>query len=309
MDNKSFKTLVEQIDILEEKGLIINDLEYTKNILIRENYFFLVGYRHVFMEEKEKDRYIEGTTFEELYSVFCFDRHFRNILFKNLLIVENNMKSIFSYQLSKKYGYREDDYLKAESFTSDPKRSNQINDVINKMKRQIRNNCLKHTATAHYSNKYGYIPLWILVKVLSFGMIADLYYILKKEDKKSIAEYYKLEVETIEKYLSVLSNYRNLCAHEDIVYDNKTEKIIPNNKYHKLLNIKEENYEYINGKNDIFSVILMLKCLLSSDEFNLMINEISYEIDNLDSRIKSIKIEKILNKMGFVSNWKDIKSL
>lgn len=309
MYNKTFKTLEEQIKILEEKGLVISDLEKTKDILIRENYFFLVGYRHVFMKNNQKDRYVENATFEELYAVFYFDRYFRNILFKNLLIVENNMKSIFSYQLSKRYGYKEEDYLKPESFTSDPKRLNQINDVIYKMKRQIRNNCLKHSATAHYSNKYGFIPLWILVKVLSFGMIADLYYILKKADKESIANYYKLDIQTVEKYLSMLSNYRNLCAHEDIVYDNKTEKIIPDNKYHSLLNIKIEDGEYIYGKNDIFSVILMLKSFLSKDEFILMINEISYEINNLDVNLKSIKIEKILEKMGFVSNWKDIKNL
>lgn len=36
-----------------------------------------------------------------------FDRELRNILFKNLLIIENNIKSIMSYKLSVKYGYKE----------------------------------------------------------------------------------------------------------------------------------------------------------------------------------------------------------
>ena len=102
---KIFKTLDEQIEILKFKGLTINNIEYAREVLLRENYFFLNGYRHVFMKDDDK-KFIEGTTFEELYSLFLFDREFRNILFKNLLIIENNMKYIISYQLSKKYGYR-----------------------------------------------------------------------------------------------------------------------------------------------------------------------------------------------------------
>ena len=49
---KIFKTINEQIDILKDKNLIIEDEEQAKEILLRENYFFLMGYRHVFMKKK-----------------------------------------------------------------------------------------------------------------------------------------------------------------------------------------------------------------------------------------------------------------
>ena len=104
MKDKQFKNLDEQIEIFKYKGLVINNEEYAKEVLLRENYFFLSGYRHLFMDLERPKFYLEGTTFEELYSLFLFDRQFRNIIFKNLLIVENNAKSIMSYQLSKKYG-------------------------------------------------------------------------------------------------------------------------------------------------------------------------------------------------------------
>ena len=38
--------------------------------------------------------------------MFYFDRQLRNIIFKNVLIIENNCKSIFAYVLSQKYGYK-----------------------------------------------------------------------------------------------------------------------------------------------------------------------------------------------------------
>ena len=169
MNKKEFRTLDEQIDILRNKGLTINDEEAAKDVLLRENYFFINGYRNILYTKNRK--FIKGTTFEELYSVFLFDRTFRNILFKNLLIIENNIKSIISYQLSKKYGYKEADYLKPSNFNQNFTDSRRVIDVINKMKRQIRVNGDKHTATSHYINKYGYIPLCILVKVISFSLI------------------------------------------------------------------------------------------------------------------------------------------
>ena len=50
MKTKTFKTLDEQIDILSRKGLVFEDTLNAKSILLRENYFFLSGYRHVFFE-------------------------------------------------------------------------------------------------------------------------------------------------------------------------------------------------------------------------------------------------------------------
>ena len=178
MKRKEFKTLDEQIEILKSRGLVINDIDKTKELLLRENYFFINGYRHIFMKNHKDSLFIPGTTFEELYAVFQFDRSFRNVLFKNLLIVENNLKSIIAYKLSKKYGIREKDYLKPSNFSQDIKKVRQVNDVLNKIKRQIKLNGRQHSATLHYISNYGYVPLWILVKLLSFGMINVLYSIL-----------------------------------------------------------------------------------------------------------------------------------
>lgn len=309
MRKKEFKTLEEQINILRDKGLIINDVDKAENLLLRENYFFINGYRHIFIKSNKDKTFIKGTTFEELYAVFQFDRNFRNILFKNLLIVENNLKSIMSYRLSKRYGIKEKDYLKASNFSQDIKMVRQVNDVLNKIKRQIRINGRQHSATLHYLSNYGYVPLWILVKLLSFGMINELYSILKPDDKLSIAEYYNLDVETLGTYIALLSNYRNLCAHEDIVYEHRTQKMILDTIYHHELGIPIMNDEYIYGKNDIFAVIIMLKCMLDEGNFTDMVNEIEYELSLLDGRVDVIPQSKILDRMGFPENWSEISKL
>ncbi len=309
MKTKEFKTLDEQIEILRNRGLVINDVEKAESLLLSENYFFINGYRHIFLKNHKDSNFIKGTTFEELYAVFQFDRNFRNILFKNLLIVENNLKSIISYRLSKKYGIKEKDYLKPSNFSLDSKKIRQVNDVLNKIKRQIKINGRQHSATLHYLSNYGYVPLWILVKLLSFGMINEFYSILKPEDKLSIAQYYNLDVETLGIYIGLLSNYRNLCAHEDIVYEHRTQKTIPDTKYHRLLDIPMMNDEYIYGKNDMFSVVIMLKQVLNKNDFTDFVNEVNFELSLLDGRVNVIPQSKILDRMGFPSNWEDITDI
>ena len=113
----------------------------------------------------------------------------------------------------------------------------------------------------------------------------------------------------MEDFLPILANYRNLCAHEDIVYEHRTERYISNNKYHELLGIPMMDGEYIYGKNDVFELIIILKHLLKENEFHDMMKEIEYEIEKLDGRIDSIPIEKILDRMGFPVNYMEILDL
>ena len=308
MSAKVFKTIEEQIDILKSKGLIVEDYDKAKEILLRENYFFLNGYRSPFLVTGSK-RFVDGATFEELYALFTFDRYFRNIIFKNILIVENNYKSIYSYVMSRKYGYKEKDYLNPNNFVKGKEKNRQINDLIRKVKRQIRINGYQHEATSHYINNYGYIPLWVGVKVLSFGLMSEMYTVLKDEDKDEIASYYKVSGDELSDYLSILSNYRNLCAHEDIVFNHETQKGIDETRFHNLLNIPKVDDEYIYGVHDIFALIIILKQVLTFTDFKMMMNEIDYEIDWLSSKLRSISVQKVLYRMGFPDNYKQISYL
>lgn len=303
---KTFKTIDEQIEILKSKGLKIDDVDYAKNILLRENYFFLSGYRHLFLKSPKDRMFIPGTDFKELYALFNFDRQIRNIFFKNILIVENNAKSIFSYQLSRKYGIREKDYLNPSNFDKSSDKSRQVNDLLKKIKRQIRVNGGQHSATMHYMTNYGYVPFWVVVKVLSFGLISELFTIMKREDQKEVAEVYGIAPDALLVYLPILANFRNLCAHEDIMYDHRTQRTIEDNKYHAYLNIPKTDGEYIYGKDDLFALIIILKQLLSKDDFTLLINELSYELDILDGKIDTIELDKILDRMGIPANFREI---
>ena len=137
----------------------------------------------------------------------------------------------------------------------------------------------------------------------------ELFSVLKKEDQYDIIEIYGLDLKDFVVYLSILSNYRNLCAHEDIVYENKTQKYIEDSRYHRMLKIPMMDNEYIYGKNDLFALMIIFKSLLKDNEVKDLVEEIDAALSNLEYNLRTIPINKILDRMGFPDNWKDISMI
>ena len=136
-----------------------------------------------------------------------------------------------------------------------------------------------------------------------------MYSILKVEDQKDIANIYEIDPDVFIVYLPILANYRNLCAHEDILYENKTQKLIDDTVYHQLLKIPKEEDVYKQGKNDLFALVIIMKQMLRQADFKNMTIEIDHIIETLNYNIRTIKIEDVLNRMGFPLNWKELANI
>ena len=55
--------------------------------------------------------------------------------------------------------------------------------------------------------------------------------------------------------------------------------------------------------------MIILKNLLSQDTFTMLMNEISYELDRLEGKLRTISIEKVLDRMGFPKNYTELARL
>lgn len=58
---KPAKTIEEQINLLKERGIVINDYEFAKFFLANNNYYRLMGYAYQFKTEQKT--YKENTKF------------------------------------------------------------------------------------------------------------------------------------------------------------------------------------------------------------------------------------------------------
>ena len=87
---KPFKTYEELLLFLrDEKNLTIDNMDTARHILLKTSYFSLIsGYKDTF-KNPTTGKYIDGTTFDDIYRLYQFDNELRSIFLKNILIAEH----------------------------------------------------------------------------------------------------------------------------------------------------------------------------------------------------------------------------
>lgn len=100
---KDFKSLDEQIDLLEKRGLIIYNKDKAKRFLTNTNYYRFSGYYKPFYI-KDTEQFKEKTTFNDIYNLYNFDRELRNLIFSLTEQVEIKFKTWIAYYISENYG-------------------------------------------------------------------------------------------------------------------------------------------------------------------------------------------------------------
>lgn len=228
MEEKTYKTYRQQLAKLRSRGMGIKEGAQgvrAMRILEQENYYNVInGYKSLFLEREATDvldeKYKEGTTFNEVYALYCFDREVRTIYLKFLLKLENSLKTVIAHEFSSVYGH--DNYLKLSNFqstvstdTSDLKyiakthRLDMLKDIdeirrisaeenaeaviklIGDIHQELARQMGKHhNVVTHYMTQHGYIPLWVLVNVLTFGKITNFYLHMKLTDKQRVAKFF-----------------------------------------------------------------------------------------------------------------------
>ncbi|MBS4931703.1 MAG: Abi family protein [Clostridiales bacterium] len=118
MQEKPFKTHDELIELLERRGIDFSSPEsksFTKKKLQRIGYYNLInGYSSLFWDSESIDTYKEGTTVEEIYNLYIFDKKLREIFLRNILSVETNIKSLIAYYFPQEHP--ENQYLTYGNF-------------------------------------------------------------------------------------------------------------------------------------------------------------------------------------------------
>lgn len=301
---KSFKTIEEQIDILISRNMKIN-YKSAYNILVKNNYYYLInGYKDIFIDKKCVDeKYKRDSEFDEIYAIFNFDKNIKVIFLKYLLLIENELDSYIAYEFSKNYGHK--NYLISQNFDNLNLKKIPIQKFINEINLEIRYQYKNsNKMIVHYLDKYNYIPLWVLVRILSFGKISKFYSLMKQGDQNSISKKYNLKPKEFETILHNLTLIRNICAHDEKLYDIVLKNRIMSTKYHKLLKIESINGNYKIGTRDLFSIVIIMKLLLDKNNFVEFYEKIISEINILNKKLISVEIECVLNKMGFSKTYK-----
>lgn len=292
-------------------------------ILHKENYYSLInGYKDLFLDEStqennKEEKFRKGSTLDEIYSLSIFDRNLRIIVLKRILKIEREFKSLVAYEFCF-HNSNHGDYLLLSSFNnSNPdskkyeKKMQQIQKLIDSIKESIEYYKDKKDNLRHYIDEYGSIPFWVLVNTMSFGKISTFYNFMKESQKDSIALNYNFSQKVLTRYMKVLSEVRNICAHDERFFNIRLgrDSEIADTKYHSKLKIPIVNTKYTQGKNDFFAILIILKRIMEKEEYKTLMSQINDELRALLSKIKSIKKENLMVKMGLPANWLDLVTI
>ena len=320
MSDKPYKSYRQQIAILRSRGMVIakgSQGSRVMRILERENYYNVInGYKELFLDTPatatHDESYKPGTTFDEVYALYIFDRELRNIYLKQLLKVENRFKTVISHEFSEKYGH--DNYLKIENFNTASAGNisasvKLIGDIQQEIARQMNKH---HQVVTHYMTEHGYIPLWVLVNVLTFGKIENFFKCLKPADKTIISKQFGLQPDELAKFMHMLALARNKCAHDERFFDIRFRESIHTKsiKNFSLLGIvRASDGSYTHGTNDAYALAIMFALLLERSDLNEFISSMKSAFKKLDKQLHTISLSEIMSEMGYDANWANLPML
>ena len=93
----------EQIEQLESRGLIISDKSLASHSLHTISYYMLAGYWWPMQKDTVNHSFKEGSTFEDVLSLYDFDRELRILLFDVIERIEIGLRTLMIYHLSHEY--------------------------------------------------------------------------------------------------------------------------------------------------------------------------------------------------------------
>lgn len=292
-----FSNVDKQITILQGRGMIIDNNSINQNILIDNNYYNVInGFKAPFLDSSQSNEtYKKGTKFEELFSLYRFDRKLRNLILEYSLIIENSLKTKIAYEFSNKYG--EYDYLKKECFvfnTNDKKKKN-VENLIESMGKKI-NREKDNPIYKHFVERDGNIPIWAAMSFFDFGITRSFYQNLDEKLRYEIANYFNISMSQLITFLSTINMFRNVCAHDNRIMNyqiyNKEFKIM-DMPIHKNMNLKKEHNEYVIGKNDLFSLFISFKYLLSEENFDYFYHKLGILTCELGEQLSTITLKDV----------------
>lgn len=271
---KDFTTIEKQIQILKSRNLKFISEETAKDNLISYGYYEIVnGYKDYLLESSEPELFKNGSTFEQLFSIYTMDKNLQEAVLNATLEYELMLKSAMSYVIGEAFTSDQNLYLNKNNYKTGKSHTRpdgstyfDIDSAFIKFNKIIHDDIepFKHYRTVHNNT-----PPWILFKGATLGNMMHFYKLQKSDIKEKIISVMfdiPLEIIKLDKdeniknlfsdLLSLAFKFRNRSAHSGRIYNYKAEntKVRYNELLHKRMSIDESLYRKGFGVNDLYTL-------------------------------------------------------
>jgi abortive infection bacteriophage resistance protein len=207
----------QQADVLLNRGML-GDRSTMIERLRATNYYRLSGYWYLFREPAPVhgapplEEFRPGTTFEEVWARYAFDRHLRLLVMDAIERIEICVGTQLTYHHAHAHGA----FAYATESSSLPKmRADEHQKFVERVSEEIDRS--KDTFADHFRTKYGdthrFLPAWMLAEVMTFGTMLTFYRGASKQVKQRVADQFDIPEAVLDSWLLMLNAVRNICAH------------------------------------------------------------------------------------------------
>ncbi|WP_346777637.1 Abi family protein [Rhodococcus sp. HNM0563] len=241
---KPFKTITEQRQLLESRGMTIPDHTAAERWLSSVGYYRLSGYWYPYRVRTQAagappvigDDFQPGTSFEQIVELYDFDRKLKLLVLDAIERVEVAMRLRVGHTLGRRGAFAHTDpnmlsteFVGVSSPSQAPAHAEWLESAHAKWLRKVaqEQSRSKEEFVKHFTRKYGGpLPVWVVTEILDFGGLSRLYEGLQQKDRDDIASGFGLTDNSgaghgaaLVSWMKNLNYIRNTCAHHSRLWN------------------------------------------------------------------------------------------
>lgn len=290
--SKEALTINEQLELLQKRGLTIDDEDLARHYLAHVSYYRLAGYWWSMQADKEKHIFKPNSRFSDVVNLYNFDRELRILLFDAIEKIEISLRTKLIYHLSHEFNpwWFQDTSLFI-NVGALVKTLSVIQGEVDRSKDAfIKEHKKKHKDDLRFP------PAWKTLELTSFGNLSKLYGNLRHTvaSKDVIAEELgAVNHSYLPSWLQSIAQIRNYCAHHSRLWNKNlpgNPKILPKPPFPWLRDVPKPHE---NQKLYIHLCIMryLLNIIAPQNSFKRKLLHLLKKYPNVDPNALGIKEE------------------
>ncbi|OIO02742.1 MAG: hypothetical protein AUJ51_05725 [Elusimicrobia bacterium CG1_02_56_21] len=215
--NKPPLPFLEQVKLLQSRGLVISDMAAAESFLGKVNYYHFSGYCLQF--ERARHEFLPGTRFEQVVALCEFDHQLRDIISEGLAFVEMAVRTQTAYHFSHAFNDAFAHENPANFRTNQTNHAIWVEDLHHNTKKSYEF-FVRHFQR-DYPKSFPAVPVWVAVEIMSFGALSKFVEYMHNKEQKVIAANFKLQPPVLVSWLRSFCYIRNICAHHARLWDKR----------------------------------------------------------------------------------------
>lgn len=242
---KRWLSFTDQLELLQARGLYVDDRAAALDYLERLGYYRLSGYWYPLRRIDEAasqaqgkpvrlDEFVPGSRFEDVVRLYVFDKKLRLLALDALERIEMAVRVDVAHLLGERdpRAHENADCLHGnftkKRISKGPDKDKTPHQVWLEKYRSLLHRARKEPFVAHHMQHYGALPIWVAIEVWDFGLLSKLFAGMKYDDQQSIARMYAApDGKAFSQWLRSLNFIRNVSAHHSRLWNVNVLELSP----------------------------------------------------------------------------------